>query len=149
MSDIWKRFWTKVTVRTPDECWEWQANLGRGYGMFWFGKVPVVAHRLSWMMLRGDIPENMLVLHKCDNRKCVNPNHLFIGTSSDNALDKVRKGRAGYSGHDAKVFTDQEKEIVSVAIQARRSLRSIARDFNTTHGTIRRAILDGRISIKQ
>lgn len=143
---IWKRFWPKVNVRLPEDCWEWQANLGRGYGMFWFSKIPMMAHRLSWMMLRGPIPEGMNVLHKCDNRKCVNPNHLFLGTQSDNVQDMYSKGRQGDSrnGNDKKFSAEDSKDIHSL-LDRKYSLRYIASKYKTTHQTIQRALKDGRV----
>lgn len=146
MENIWSRFWTKVSVKLPDDCWEWKANTGKGYGMFWFGKVPMMAHRLSWIMLRGDIPEGMNVLHKCDNRKCVNPNHLFIGTQSDNVQDMIRKGRGGdYRNRSTKKFSIEESSDIKDMQNRGISLRDIAIKYHTTHTTIQRAILDGRI----
>jgi hypothetical protein len=88
---IEQRFWSKVNLKGPNECWEWKANLRKGYGMFRISNKIVSAHRVSWTMLRGDIPEGLLVLHKCNNEKCVNPNHLYLGTHGDNVTDMVAR----------------------------------------------------------
>lgn len=90
-----ERFWPKVKVSGPDDCWEWQANLIKGgYGRISRGpKGEYLAHRVSWILRNGDIPDGLLVLHSCDNPKCVNPKHLFLGTHQDNFDDMVSKGR--------------------------------------------------------
>jgi len=90
-----KRFWDKVDVLGPDDCWEWLAytDVG-GYGKFKFNGNDIRAHRFSWMLCNGEIPEGMFVLHHCDNPPCVNHHHLFLGSAADNSADMVRKGRA-------------------------------------------------------
>lgn len=90
----WRQTPEEVTMRfvrgPKDECWNWNGAIGRdGYGFYHFKK----AHRLSYEFHNGPIPDGLWVLHKCDNRRCVNPNHLFLGTNSDNIQDCITKGR--------------------------------------------------------
>lgn len=87
------RFWARV--EKSDGCWRWTATkIPRGYGMSWWpDEGPELAHRVSYRLQFGDIPVGMQVLHKCDVRDCVNPDHLFLGTHQDNMDDMVRKGR--------------------------------------------------------
>jgi len=101
-----KRFWEKV--EKDADCWIWRGALVRDYkyntepyGQIVLfhsmdkGKARMMAHRVSWILHRGTIPEGLNVIHKCDNPTCVNPDHLFLGTQRDNFEDCVRKGRIG------------------------------------------------------
>lgn len=92
---ILQRFCDKVKFGEPEECWEWQANLNnKGYGFFTpRTAVHSLAHRYIFIQLFGELPAGICVLHKCDNPKCVNPNHLFSGTKKDNMMDCSLKGR--------------------------------------------------------
>jgi len=94
--DINERFWSKVSIKDKYSCWEWTSGLDRyGYGEFWSNdrQTSIQSHRVSWTLINGDIPDKLFVLHKCDNRKCVNPDHLFLGTQLDNMKDMESKGR--------------------------------------------------------
>lgn len=88
------RFLSKFKQGTPDECWEWESlKINSGYGKFSVNEKYFLTHRLSYELFKGEIPEGLCVLHTCDNRLCVNPNHLWLGTKRDNKLDCQKKGR--------------------------------------------------------
>jgi hypothetical protein len=93
MTDL-ERFLSHVCK--TDSCWIWTGAVGNnGYGGFGFrGSMNARSHRVSWILFRGEIPDKIKVLHKCDVRRCVNPDHLFLGSTADNAADMVRKGRS-------------------------------------------------------
>lgn len=99
------RFWAKVDKNGPyhpklkTKCWQWIASItakeGLGYGQFWDGQAIVTAPRYAWEQCIGPVPGGLWVLHKCDNRRCVNPKHLFLGKAKDNTHDMMRKRRHG------------------------------------------------------
>jgi hypothetical protein len=92
-----KRFWEKVEIGSDDDCWNWKAaKQPNGYGAF-ASPISLYAHRIAYTLKRGPIPPGTCVLHHCDNKSCVNPNHLFLGTRADNAKDRVRKGRSAHA----------------------------------------------------
>lgn len=132
------RFWSKV--RKTEGCWEWTARTAYGYGVFCLPGglhgTNVRAHRLSWEMHNGPIPGCLLVLHKCDNRKCVRPDHLFLGTQQDNVDDMYAKGRNGdWNGerHGQAILTlDQVRHIRS----SNKRACELAADFHVTESTI-------------
>lgn len=92
-----ERFYDKVDAGPGGGCHLWTAALrGRGeykYGTFKQNRLQRNSHRVAWELRHGEIPEGMNVLHRCDNPRCVNPGHLFLGTTLDNIEDKVAKGR--------------------------------------------------------
>jgi hypothetical protein len=84
-------FWDKVSK--GDGCWLWLANAPTSYGMFWNGQRNIYAHRFAYEATYGEIPPGMCACHRCDNPKCVRPDHLFLGTRKDNTRDMIAKGR--------------------------------------------------------
>lgn len=112
-------FWNRVK-RGP-QCWEWQGVKSRlGYGKL----SRHLAHRISWQLAHGAIAEGMCVLHKCDNRACVNPAHLFLGTQSDNMADMVRKGRSTYGERNPQAKLNRRK------VNEVRGLRKLGHTYN-------------------
>lgn len=105
-----ERFWAKVS-RT-DHCWEWVGCKRRGYGAINVGGRTHDAHRLSYAMANGPIPQGLCVMHSCDNPGCVNPGHLRLGTLADNHADMVAKGR-NRSGSVKKKCCPQGHEFTS------------------------------------
>lgn len=110
-----ERFWGKVDMRGPDECWPWMASIFKdaGYGQFRIAGTGVGAHRMAYALTKGPIPAGLEVLHDCDNRLCCNPAHLWTGTKADNRQDCVAKGRQAFGERQgsAKLTEDQVREI--------------------------------------
>lgn len=100
-ASIEARFWSKVpNTDDPMACWYWGGRIDpRGYGRFDLPKegrcklMPWLAHRVSFLLTRGSLSSSAVVCHKCDNTRCVNPSHLFVGSQADNLTDMKNKGR--------------------------------------------------------
>lgn len=92
-ASVSERFWAKVSLGLPDDCWEWCASTNRrGYGRFMLAGKSRGAHRVAYFLSHGDLSKKF-VLHRCDNPPCCNPAHLFLGTAQDNMDDMMKKGR--------------------------------------------------------
>jgi hypothetical protein len=134
---LFERFNSHWTMHEPSGCWVWTASCyPKGYGQFQMGTARQsqmrLAHRISYQLYVDRIPEGIQVCHTCDNRRCVNPEHLFLGTQKDNIQDAMSKGRMilpepkkGELNNANKLTVDQVKLIRESAD----SQRAVARQF--------------------
>ncbi len=133
--DAKTRLMNSVSAVTESGCWIWLGSLNRhGYGKFWFNSRDDTAHRVSYKLFRGDIPSDRGVLHHCDVRCCVNPNHLFLGLPGDNSRDMVSKDRQakGVRNGNSKLTKDQVMEVKSSSEKS----QTLADRFGVSHATI-------------
>jgi hypothetical protein len=156
-----ERFWGKVQKGTPDQCWPWTGyKIAKGYGRLCIqrgrrrknGRTQgdmVLAHRFAWELSYGPPPADLFVCHKCDNRACCNPAHLFLGTNADNMADMVAKRRArpprffGEAHGQARLTDSQVAEIRRLRTIGL-SQRSIAERIGAVSREQVRAILNGK-----
>lgn len=141
-----KRIVSKVNY-PENGCWEWKFSIREnGYARTSFMGVNWYLHRLSYWSFIGDIPEGMDVCHRCDNRKCCNPNHLFVGTRKNNMQDAVSKGRQakGISLPQSKL-SDEDIENILVRVKSGELYKNIAKDFNVTRHSIGRVAINNGI----
>lgn len=143
--DFKVRFWSKVNKSAG--CWLFTSSLNRlGYGTICYGGKVQKAHRVSWQIHFGEIPENQCVLHKCDVRNCVNPAHLFLGTQQENIADMVQKGRNfspglnGMKNPGSKLSDDKVKAIRALYAEQTLSQHKLATMFKVSPMTINRVV---------
>jgi hypothetical protein len=131
------RFWSKVQVAGEDECWPWLASkCGAGYGKFWHGvkDALVSAHRVAYELTWGDVvPQGYDVCHTCDNKACVNPSHLFVGTRADNVKDMYRKRR-----HPIQKLTAEMVQAIKADLSTGLSQQKVADRFGLNQVTVSR-----------
>lgn len=138
------RFWEKVSVREQNVCWPWMgATIRYGYGIIdELRSTPnrrvLYAHRISWELHFGKIPDGLSVLHHCDNPPCVNPAHLFLGTMSDNMADMRRKGRhiMGTMFPWAKLTPNKVLQIRNRYALGDITIRELAKQFHVSASNI-------------
>lgn len=137
------RFMTKFRVNSETGCWDWTASLLHdGYGAFGLGGRNGGmgrAHRVSYELHCGPIPEGVLVCHRCDNRTCVNPEHLFLGTPADNLSDMTTKGRRARVGHTgasnpSAKLTEEDATAIRAAVDV--AWRDLAKRYGVGKTTI-------------
>ena len=137
-----KRFWSKVLIRGEDDCWEWQnAIQSHGYGSVSIGKKgkTALAHRVAYYLTNGDFPTSLCVLHECDNRRCCNPNHLFLGTIQDNNRDMFEKSRHahGERNGNSKLTIKDVEELRRIHKVKKLSYRKLGKRFGISSTTAR------------
>ena len=148
-----ERFWLYVDIRDENECWEWKASSRTSdeYGSFWCDGKTHQAHRISYTISKGE-PKH-LVCHTCDNPKCVNPNHLFDGTSKENNKDRHMKGRTKITlhlenlihfpkgeKHYASKLNESDVDEIRKCFSEGESAKSIAKRYGVSTDNIRRIV---------
>lgn len=140
------KFWKYVDRQGSDDCWPWTGGVtSEGYGCFYLNGRAQGAHRVSWALsAQRQVPEGLLVCHSCDNRCCVNPAHLFVGTASDNMQDMVAKGRntptVGERNFHAKLTTQQVARMRRQAKERDITQAELGRRFGVSQSQVSRII---------
>ena len=144
-------FASKVLKRGHDECWEWLGGKCReGYGRFRLNGCKVQAHRYSWTLFFGEIPDGELVLHKCNNPSCVNPYHLYLGSQKDNMRDMVNAGRwsggrppnihTPHTNHSRRKFRLEHVEKMQELLSEGKIQSEVAKEFGITQSAVSRLV---------
>lgn len=147
IKDRVERFWNCVDKRGPDECWNWMRYTDRkGYGRFRWGSPSEKrsVHRIAWELSNGDDAGELCVCHRCDNPKCANPGHLFVGTHADNMADKMTKGREA-RGEMVKQSGLLGRDVIDIRSRYARGsrlfgYRALGREYGVSGKAIRRIV---------
>lgn len=144
------RLMDKVMPEALSGCWLWDGKIAaNGYGHFWLAGRTIGAHVASWRLHHGDSTQGLFVLHRCDVPCCVNPAHLFLGTSAENMADMARKGRAAGlrrkgKAHPLAKLTDESAAEIRKASASGVPQRSIARRVGVSQSTVSAVVTGGR-----
>jgi len=135
--DVWK----KINILSNEECWEWRgSSTSDGYGRMDYHGKKFLTHRLVYELTYGSIPDNLCVLHHCDNPKCCNPTHLFSGTVDDNIRDKIQKKRqSGAIGNKNSHCKINDLDVIQIKLlyaSGKYYQRELAIQFGITQSTI-------------
>lgn len=127
-------------VNQENECWEWSLSIrSDGYGNAWWNGKHYFAHRLSFLSHVGNLEQDICVLHRCDNRKCINPEHLFLGSYLDNNRDRKNKGRNAVTHGERNPFSKlKEYQVIDILrrLKCGEKGRCIASLYNVSEHTI-------------
>ncbi len=138
-----ERFWKKVSISSPENCWNWEHSIDvRGYGQFYYNGKLVKAHRMAYILTHGSIPQGKMVCHKCSNRLCQNPSHLYAGTAKDNARDMIEIGHASMYGrkgseHPCAKLTESDVKAIRQHYDNKwESIYGLAEKFEVSYSAI-------------
>lgn len=139
-------FWS--LVQKGDKCWLWNGKVDRdGYGRLYFDGKMQLAHRVSYQLVNGPITNGLYVLHHCDTPRCVNPNHLFLGTQADNIRDAVKKERlvkppklTGARNPNNKLSAEQVLEIRRRYVKGKVGAPTLAKEFGLNTKTVQQIV---------
>jgi hypothetical protein len=145
------QFWSRMDMSGGrDACWEWRGSTGKnGYGNLNFRGRVVNAHRLAFQQVNGALAEGLFVLHRCDNRRCCNPRHLYAGTHAQNMCDMVERDRAYRGGGPPRPGTKNPmaklNEAIVAELRARYeaggvTIKELAKEVGIHHGTMGQCI---------
>lgn len=138
------KFWKRVNITGLLDCWEWQgAKNQKGYGLVWKDQHhPSSAHRFAWEATYYPIPKGKLILHKCDNPPCCNPNHLYLGTNQDNMNDRKKRNphhpRTMGENHPSAKLTEHNVREIKRLIAKGDQQKDIAKGFSVSTTAISR-----------
>lgn len=122
-----------------DSCWEWTGSLDLGgYGKFWMNRRNIASHRAAFLLYRGEIPDGKFVLHTCDNPKCVNPDHLVLGTHRDNVRHMQERGRTqvGEANRSSKLTDEQVRCIIRKVLNGA-AVRTTAKEIGCSRNAVK------------
>lgn len=135
-----ERFESKYIPEPMSGCWIWiGATFQKGYGVIHSERKHKQTHRVSWELYKGKIPEGLCVCHRCDNKGCVNPDHLFLGTNDDNVADKVSKGRQHRPKgtlHGLAKLKEEDIPVIFSLSNSGRKISELAEMFNVSRTLI-------------
>lgn len=136
--NIARRFWPKVAVGAGDECWEWKGALSCGYAVLGIaGRASAKASHVSWLLRHGRWP-TAFMCHKCDNPRCVNPDHLFEGDAAINNRDACAKGRHAMGDKAGSRYSPEDILALHKAIRAGLTERQLVELFGVSKGHVYR-----------
>ncbi len=135
--DVWKR----INKKSDEECWNWIGVISKtGYGHMRINYKHHLVHRIVYKEICGSIPEGMCVLHKCDNRSCCNPKHLYIGTYKDNSCDMINRGRKasqiGEKNNASKLTNEEINQIKFLFSTGKYFQKELGKMFGVTQSNI-------------
>ncbi len=129
---IIERFRNNYYIDKENHCWNWnKCFFNSGYGRMMFNYINYRAHVLSYLLHKGNVKKGLFVCHKCDNKKCVNPDHLFLGTAKDNMQDCLKKNRKSWSG-----FKLTHENVLEIR-NSKKTILELMRQFEVAESTIR------------
>ena len=140
-SPVTKEFLEELAVKDGSGCWLWPRAVSKGgYGVLRIGKAPgklLYLHRLTWTVWNGTIPDSIMVLHRCDVRRCFNPDHLFLGTHADNMKDALNKGRICHGeDHADAILTEKQVLEIRHHYDDGKRICDIAKKLSMKYGTV-------------
>lgn len=137
------RFSEKYRIDPITKCWDWIGSQSRGYGyLARTNQTPIAAHKLSFLLFKGEIPDGLQVHHRCHNSLCVNPRHLKLGTHADNMADMKKAGRR-LGKNTGSTLSPAQKKKAKAMFSAKKTQQEVADELGVNRTTIQRAIYGG------